>query len=209
MLPRFGFAVDAGARTRLFAGVEPGSSVDQESRVELESGEIVLSEPRAVAMTPTGEPVPDRSYRLQVGGEQVLSDRSSVEVMAFFDTVSGHGLGLLAIPVERSGSDPRLLSERIADLRARGEQPGTARLERYPLDTYIYGHARTINWEKWPGGTALYGLLFAVLGARVDRIPRVSFLEEPALVVIAGTVAIQTGTLLLLAWPPSRRKPRS
>jgi hypothetical protein len=112
VLPRFGFAVDAGARTRLFAGVEPGSSVDQESRVELESGEIVLSEPRAVAMTPTGEPVPDRSYRLQVGGEQVLSDRSSVEVMAFFDTVSGHGLGLLAIPVERSGSDPRLLSEK-------------------------------------------------------------------------------------------------
>jgi hypothetical protein len=103
VLPRLGFAVDAAPKTKLFAGIEPGSSIDEQSRVELESGEIILSEPRPVAIGPTGEPIQDRSYRLQVGGEHVLSDKSSVEVMAFLDTVAGHGVGLLAIPIERGG----------------------------------------------------------------------------------------------------------
>jgi hypothetical protein len=54
----------------------------------------------------------DRSYRLQFGGEQILSDKSSVEMMAFFDTVSGHGVGLLAIPVEQPDApDPVLRAE--------------------------------------------------------------------------------------------------
>jgi len=65
-----------------------------------------------------------------------------------------------------------------------------------PLDTYIYDHARTINWEKWLGGTALYAFFFAVVGAQVDRIPRVSFLE----------VAMQIAILLPLAWPLRRRR---
>jgi carboxypeptidase family protein len=100
VLPRLGVAIDATARTRLFAGVVPGSSVDEQSKVNLESGEIVFSEPKPVALAPGNDPVMDRSYRLQLGGEQVLSDKSSVEMMAFFDTISGHGVGLLAIPVE-------------------------------------------------------------------------------------------------------------
>ena len=106
--------------------------------------------------------------------------------------------------IEDLRRDSSLLSERIDDLRARGEQPGAGRLEFYPLDTYIYDHARTMNWEKWPGGTMLYAFLFALLGARVDRIPRASFLEEPALIVIAGTAALQTSILLAFAWPLRR-----
>lgn len=106
LLPRFGVAVDAGQNTRLFAGLQPGSSVDQQSSINLESGEIVFSEPRAVARTAEGEPVLDRSYRLRFGGEQALSDKSSIEMMAFLDTVSGHGLGLLAIPMTGSQNEP-------------------------------------------------------------------------------------------------------
>ncbi|HWP43502.1 MAG TPA: carboxypeptidase-like regulatory domain-containing protein, partial [Blastocatellia bacterium] len=48
VLPRLGMAIDAGARTRLYAGLVPGSSVDTHSRVSLESCEIVFSEPRSV-----------------------------------------------------------------------------------------------------------------------------------------------------------------
>jgi len=117
VLPRFGIALDAGARTRVFAGLVPGASSDAQSRVNLESGEIELSEPKPVAIA-GGQPVMERSYRLEFGGEQILSDKSSLEVMAFLDTVSGHGVGLLSIPNDASQAEPALRS---------GEQSGRTR----------------------------------------------------------------------------------
>jgi hypothetical protein len=105
VLPRLGIAIDAGARTRLFAAMVPGSSVDAQSRVDFESGEIVFEEPRPIAFAPDGQPLADRSYRLQFGGQHTLSDKSSIEMMAFFDTISGHGVGLLAIPFEGETSE--------------------------------------------------------------------------------------------------------
>ena len=110
VLPRFGVALDAGARTRLYAGLVPGSSTDTQSRVNLESGEIEFAEPRPVAIA-GGQPVMERSYRLQFGGEQILSDKSSLEVMAFLDTVSGHGVGLLSIPNDTTQVEPALRVE--------------------------------------------------------------------------------------------------
>ena len=102
VLPRFGIAIDATRRTRLSAALVPGTSNDLQSRVNLESGEIEFTEPKPVAVmnaiNADPQPVMDRSYRLQFGAEQILTDKSSVEVMAFFDTVSGHGVGLLAVP---------------------------------------------------------------------------------------------------------------
>ncbi|HVF89582.1 MAG TPA: carboxypeptidase-like regulatory domain-containing protein [Blastocatellia bacterium] len=119
VLPRLGLAVDATPRTRLFAALAPGSSVDEQSRVNLESGEIIFSEPKPAARTVDDEPIMDRSYRLQFGAEHVLSDKSSVELMAFFDTVSGHGMGLLAIPVANAQSEPILRNEELSG-RTRG-----------------------------------------------------------------------------------------
>ena len=99
LLPRFGVAVDTGARTKLFAALLPGSSSDTQSRFNLESGEIEFAEPKPAAFR-DDEPVMERSYRLQLGGQRILSDKSSLEVMAFLDTVSGHAVGLTAIPFE-------------------------------------------------------------------------------------------------------------
>ncbi len=110
VLPRFGIALDAAARTRVFAGFVPGSSSDAQSRVNLESGEIEFSEPKPVAIA-GGQPVMERSYRLEFGGEQILSDRSSLEVMAFLDTVSGHGVGLLSMPPDAYQSQPAMRVE--------------------------------------------------------------------------------------------------
>lgn len=122
ILPRFGLAVDAGSRTHLSAALIPGSSSDAQSKVNLESGVIEFPEPKPVALSarPGEQPDPilDRSYRLQFGAEQILSDRSSVEVMAFFDTISGHGVGLLAIPNDNAQADPILRT---------AEQTGRAR----------------------------------------------------------------------------------
>jgi carboxypeptidase family protein len=112
ILPRFGLAVDAGSRTRLSAALIPGSSSDTQSKVNLESGVIEFPEPKPAAMASRlgeqPEPLLDRSYRLQFGAEQILSDKSSVEMMAFFDMVSGHGVGLLAIPNDNAQAEPIL-----------------------------------------------------------------------------------------------------
>jgi len=89
----------------------PGASTDQQSKVDLESGEIFFSDQKPVAVTSSRQPMVDRSYRLQFGGEQILSERSSVELMAFFDTVSGHGIGLLAIPAQGDVADAMFRSE--------------------------------------------------------------------------------------------------
>jgi hypothetical protein len=110
LLPRLGVAVDATARTRISASLIPGSSADSQSRVNLESGEVEFTEPKPVAVSvqPDGQPeaMLDRSYRLQFGAEQILSDKSSIEMMAFFDTVTGHGVGLLAIPNDNAQAQP-------------------------------------------------------------------------------------------------------
>lgn len=58
----------------------------------------------------------ERSYRLEFGAQQILSDKSSLDMMAFFDTVSGHGVGLLAMP---DGSNPVLRTEQQSG-RTRG-----------------------------------------------------------------------------------------
>jgi hypothetical protein len=76
VLPKFGVAVDAGSQTKLFAGMLPGTSSDMQSKVDLESGEIVFTEPKPVALTDGGEPIADRSYRLQFGAQHALSDKS-------------------------------------------------------------------------------------------------------------------------------------
>jgi hypothetical protein len=54
---------------------------------------------------------------LQFGGQHQLSEKSSIEMMAFFDTISGHGVGLLAIPFE--GGDAISRGENMSG-RSRG-----------------------------------------------------------------------------------------
>jgi hypothetical protein len=172
VLPRFGLAVDAGSRTRLTAGLVPGSSVDTHSRVSLESGEIVFSEPESLAFTPGGEPIMDRSYRLQFGGEQVLSDKSSVEMMAFFDTVSGHGVGLLAIPVDRTNApDPVLRAE-----EQRGRARGVRVVYNHRLNNviegsvgYAFGEGQRLSANGISSPASLFdNEIFHVFSAKID-----------------------------------------
>lgn len=118
LLPRFGVAFDAAPRTRLYAGLVPGASVDVQDSGEVEGGSIVFPAPRVVAFNPEDKPIADRSYRIQIGGEQGLSDNSSVEVMAFFDTVSGHAVGLMAIPSD--GTEPGTFTAADQSGRTRG-----------------------------------------------------------------------------------------
>jgi hypothetical protein len=102
LTPRLGVAFDANARTRLHAALSPGA--DSETRadgVEFEDGQVVFKERagQAVAVV-DGRAVMERSHRLEFGVERVLDESSSVEATAFFDTISGRGVGLLSAPLE-------------------------------------------------------------------------------------------------------------
>ncbi|HEX8149443.1 MAG TPA: carboxypeptidase-like regulatory domain-containing protein [Pyrinomonadaceae bacterium] len=100
--PRLGVAFDANARTRLHASFAPGTdSGTRADGVEFEDGEIVFKENagQAVAVI-DGQAVLERSHRLEFGVERVLGENSTVEATAFFDTVSGRGVGLLSRPLE-------------------------------------------------------------------------------------------------------------
>ena len=170
ILPRFGIALDAGARTRVFAGLVPGSSSDTQSRVNLESGEIEFSEPKPAAIS-AGQPVLERSYRLQFGGEQILSDKSSVEMMAFLDTVSGHGVGLLAIPNDASRATPTIRCEEQSG-RTRGVRVVYRRHINKLMDGsvgYAFGEGQQLDSRGiTTPGNLFSNALFHVVSAKLD-----------------------------------------
>jgi Carboxypeptidase regulatory-like domain len=170
ILPRFGIGLDAGSRTRVFAGLVPGSSSDTQSKVNLESGEIEFSEPKPVA-TAGGRPVMERSYRLEFGGEQILSDKSSLEMMAFLDTVSGHGVGLLAVPNPATQAAPVLRSEAQSG-RTRGLRVVYHRHINKVIDGsvgYAFGEGQQLDSRGITTPANLFSNgLFHVVSAKLD-----------------------------------------
>ncbi len=170
ILPRFGIALDAGTRTRVFAGLVPGSSSDTQSKVNLESGEIEFSEPKPVAMA-GGQPVIEHSYRLQFGGEQILSDKSSIEMMGFLDTVSGHGVGLLAIPNNAAQATPSIRCEEQSG-RTRGVRVIYRRHVNKIIDGsvgYAFGEGQQLDPRGITTPANLFSNgLFHVVSAKLD-----------------------------------------
>jgi len=94
-------------------------------------------------------------------------------------------------------NNPGIVPHRIAELIARRERPGTARLDFYPLDSYIYDNARTLNWNKSAVMTVLHRILHSLMGNRVDYIRRPAWVERPALMVSYGAV-IPEGLIAML-----------
>ena len=102
LTPRFGAAFDANARTRVHIAFAPGTDPAAHAEgVDFEDGQVVFkeNETQPVAFV-DGRAVMERSHRLEFGVERVLDESSSVEATAFFDTVSGRGVGLFSMPAE-------------------------------------------------------------------------------------------------------------
>ncbi len=95
-------------------------------------------------------------------------------------------------------SDPKILRDRVQSLVSRAERPGAARLDWYPLDRYVYDHARTINWDKSAPMQVLYQVLYRTIGEKVNELQRPEWVEEPALMVIIGLTVLDVG--ILVAW---------
>ncbi len=105
--PRLGFQFDANARTRVKAAYAPGGGESEtQSMASFESGDVNFKQPLAqpVAFV-DGRAVMGRSRRLEIGIERVLDNESNLEATAFFDTTSGHGVGLMTTPLSAFAGD--------------------------------------------------------------------------------------------------------
>ncbi|MDQ1729563.1 MAG: hypothetical protein QOD33_1688 [Pyrinomonadaceae bacterium] len=99
--PRIGIQYDVNARTRVKAAYAPGGDEGNIQSVHgFEGTQIAFREvgKRPVAFV-DGRAVMDRSHRLEFGVERVLDNNSNLEGVAFFDTTSGRGVGLLSTPM--------------------------------------------------------------------------------------------------------------
>ncbi|HVG38177.1 MAG TPA: TonB-dependent receptor, partial [Pyrinomonadaceae bacterium] len=102
--PQVGVQYDLNARTRVKAAYTPGSELESVQTVALlEDNRLVFKElpvrQFAASSTSDGQPLLERSSRMEIGVERLLGVRSSVEATAFFDTISDRGIGLMSLPI--------------------------------------------------------------------------------------------------------------
>jgi hypothetical protein len=111
ILPRFAFQYSPNAHWRVNAAMTPGSSMMRRSPESFDSENLQASFETQAAETAfdpalVSEPELDRSRRFEVGIERIFKHRgdqtSSLEASAFYDIIAGHGLGVLALPLEVS-----------------------------------------------------------------------------------------------------------
>lgn len=103
ILPRLAFQFSPTAGLHLKAALTPGAGQSRRSPEGFESEDIQASFDIQAPEIAGDEPLLDRSRRLEFGFERLLGDgSSSVEASAFYDVISGHGIGVLALPLEAS-----------------------------------------------------------------------------------------------------------
>ena len=102
LLPRFAVQYTPSAQTRINLAVTPGSDEARNSVESFNTENMRVPFETRTAETVSGQdPMPDRSRRFETGIEHLFGKgSSSVEVTAFYDVISGHGVGVMALPLE-------------------------------------------------------------------------------------------------------------
>lgn len=101
--PRLGLQFDINSKTRFRTSYTTQTEERTWQRaIEMEGSEVFFREPISVQdiFVENEKPQMSKSTRLEFGIERVLSKKSNVEASAFFDTVSGRGVGLTSIPFD-------------------------------------------------------------------------------------------------------------
>jgi hypothetical protein len=104
VLPRFAVQYSPSSRWRMNAAVTPGTDRQNDSPEGFNSENIQAAFETSPAEIAFGEaPILDRSRRFEVGIERLFGrGNTSIEASAFYDLISGHGVGVLALPLEAS-----------------------------------------------------------------------------------------------------------
>jgi hypothetical protein len=158
VLPRFAVQYSPSSRLRMNAAVTPGSDQRLNSLEGFNSENIQTSfESTPAEIAHSDSPIPNRSQRFEVGVERSFGDGStSIEGSAFYDQISGHGVGLLALPLEASPETQATLEQVAHQITAMN---GAARGVRVMLNRRFNNYV-----------TASAGYSFG-RGSRLDNAP--------------------------------------
>ncbi|MBO0859016.1 MAG: TonB-dependent receptor [Chloracidobacterium sp.] len=140
VLPRIAVQYSPSSKVRVNAAVTPGSDQRLNSPDGFNSENIQASfesSPAEVANT-SDSPIIDRSQRFEVGVERALGKGdTSIEGSVFYDLISGHGVGLLALPLEASPETQVTLQQVAQQITAMN---GAARGVRVMLNRRLNSH---------------------------------------------------------------------
>lgn len=102
LTPRLGLQVDLNSKTRFkTAYTTQTEEKTWTDAIDFEGSQVLFRqqfEPKSISLE-EGKPQMMKSRRLEFGFERVLDNQSRLETTAFFDSVSGRGVGLTSMPV--------------------------------------------------------------------------------------------------------------
>jgi hypothetical protein len=181
VLPRIALQFTPSSRTRISAAATPGASDGRHSAEGLYSENIQAPFESRPAEAAYGEdPLLDRSRRFEFGIERLLGNgSSSIEATAFYDVISGHGVGVLAMPLEASPETQAAIQQvahRVAAMNgaARGLRVMYARrFGDYATASvgYSFGRGERLNeaaLEEITPARLFTGGFFQVASAKLD-----------------------------------------
>lgn len=180
VLPRFAVQYSPSSHLRVNAAVTPGSDQRLNSLEGFNSENIQASFETAPAeVAYSDSPIHNRSQRFEVGVERAFGEgEASIEASAFYDMISGHGVGLLALPLEASPETQAAFQQVAHQITAMN---GAARGVRVMLNRRVNDHV-----------TASAGYSFG-RGSRLDNAPIDSI--TPSQLFIGGFFQVATAKL--------------
>jgi hypothetical protein len=155
VLPRLAIQYSPSARLRVNAAVTPGASERLDSLEGFSSENIQASFESAPAeIAGSGVPILDRSQRFELGVERSFGDGgdTSIEASVFYDLISGHGVGVLALPLEASPETQATFQQVAHQVTA---MDGAARGVRVMLNRRINGHVTASAGYSFGRGSRL------------------------------------------------------
>ncbi len=151
--PRFGLQFDIDSKTRFRTSYTSATEDRTWSSVaELEGEQVLFREPLAMQqefVVENEKPRMAKNTRLEFGIERILNNKSSIEANAFFDAVSGRGVGLTNLPFNS------LNGESIADFVA--NQQGRTSGARVVYNRRLSGRFSTAAGYAFGSGQKLSG----------------------------------------------------
>jgi carboxypeptidase family protein len=155
VLPRLAVQYSPSAGVRVNAAVTPGASERLNSLEGFSSENIQASFESAPAeIAGSGAPILDRSQRFEIGVERSLGGdgNTSIEASIFYDLISGHGVGLLALPLEASPETQATFQQVAHQVTAMN---GAARGVRIMLNRRINAHVTASAGYSFGRGSRL------------------------------------------------------
>ncbi len=181
VLPRFAVQYAPSSRMHFNAGVTPGSGQYPSSPDSYNTENIQASfEDASPEIAYNEAPIADRSQRFEAGIERIFGDGdTALEASAFYDLISGHGVGILALPLEASPETQITLQQVAHRVTAmNGAARGIRIILRRNLDErvtasvgYSYGrgtHFNSLMTDPTTPADIFKGGFFQVATAKLD-----------------------------------------